>query len=306
MVVSFAQKALCWFRNHCQLTGCADVSVWVLLLLPGTKWRWSFWRVVRCKYSRVPISPWLWVSSGKPWSSYIYFIYCTLQLFAAEACGTGFSSPCHSRRYNLLECHMRGVQPCSFCQLHTWFLTLKVQKLQEVECTCLILPLPTVTGWCDRFRGLLLTREVLCPPRSERPRSPSPAWGGEAGKCEFTFSDLWMHVLTGWASEIRSVLPPRPWSARDWFAEGAFFLKRKPRTKSRAVSLAPPPQKSPTLIPSHFGVNIMGITVQMRCVLLLARRWLWEPEDPAGIHSTCPNHCLLLPGPLLVGEQIKR
>lgn len=121
---------------------------------------------------------------------------------------------------------MRGVQPCSFCQLHTWFLTLKVQKLQEVECTCLILPLPTVVGWCDRFRGVLLTQEVLCPPRSEGPRSPSPAWGGEAGKCEFTFSDLWMHVLTGWASEIRSVLPPRPWSARDWFAEDAYFYKK--------------------------------------------------------------------------------
>ena len=33
MVVSFDQKASCRFssRNDCQLTGCADVSVWDLL-----------------------------------------------------------------------------------------------------------------------------------------------------------------------------------------------------------------------------------------------------------------------------------
>lgn len=63
---------------------------------------------------------------------------------------------------------------------------------------------------------------------------------------------------------------------------------------TQEVYLSPYSRKSPTLVTSHFDVNFMGITVEMSCVVLLGRWWLWEQEGPAVIHGTCPAPCLQL------------
>ena len=147
--------------------------------------------------------------------------------------------------------------------------------MQEVECTCLTLPLPAALvlacPW-DGFRGVLLTQEVSCPSRSEGPRGPSPVWGGEAGKSEFTFCDLWMHVNR---LSLRNKVGPSVSSlvCMGLICRRSLFLKES-QDKELGGFFIFSPQKSPTLIPSHFNVNIMGITVQMRCILLLGGWWL--------------------------------